>query len=83
MGNGAAGATIPTHYIIVRPFVRRNTSKIQQNISGRLTSEDRTRDRYKILGYLSTAAKNGLNQMTALRQAILGRPWMPPLPSPT
>jgi transposase len=58
-------------------------SKIQQNISGRLTSEDRTRDRYKILGYLSTAAKNGLNQMTALRQAILGRPWMPPLPSPT
>jgi transposase len=58
-------------------------SKIQQNISGRLTSEDRTRDRYKILGYLSTAAKNGLNQMTVLREAILGHPWMPPLPSPT
>jgi hypothetical protein len=34
-------------------------SKIQQNISGRLTSEQRTKDRYKILGYVSSAAKNG------------------------
>jgi transposase len=50
-------------------------SKIQQNISGRLTSEDRTRDRYKILGYLSTAAKNGLNQMTVLREASYVRPY--------
>jgi transposase len=54
-------------------------SKIQQNISGRLTSEDRTRDRFTILGYLSTAAKHGLNRMTVLREAILGRPWMPEL----
>ena len=52
-------------------------SKIQQNVSGRLTSEDRTRDRYKILGYLSTAAKHGLNQMTVLRDVSLGRPWIP------
>jgi hypothetical protein len=52
-------------------------SKIQQNISGRLTSEDRTRDRYTILGYVSTAAKHGLNQMTVLRDAFLGRPWIP------
>lgn len=56
-------------------------SKIQQNISGRLTSEDRTRDRFTILGYLSTATKHGLHQMTVLRQAILGRPWMPELPA--
>jgi hypothetical protein len=56
-------------------------SKIQQNISGRLTSEQRTRDRFTILGYLSTAAKHGLNQITVLRQAILGRPWMPALPA--
>ncbi|QSB13757.1 IS66 family transposase [Natronosporangium hydrolyticum] len=56
-------------------------SKIQQNISGRLTSEDRTRDRFQILGYLSTATKHGLNQITVLRQAILGRPWMPELPA--
>lgn len=58
-------------------------SKIQQNISGRLTSEQRTRDRYKILGYVSSAAKNGLNKMVVLREAMLGRPWMPPLPAPT
>jgi hypothetical protein len=58
-------------------------SKIQQNISGRLTSEQRTKDRYKILGYVSSAAKNGLNKMAVLRDAMLGRPWMPPLPAPT
>jgi len=58
-------------------------SKIQQNISGRLTSEERTKDRYKILGYVSSAAKNGLNKMTVLRDAMLGRPWMPELPAPT
>jgi transposase len=57
-------------------------SKVQQNISGRLTSEDRARDRYTIRGYLSTAAKHGHNTITALRQAILGRPWLPPDPVP-
>ena len=58
-------------------------SKIQQNISGRLTSEDRTQDRYTIRGYVSTAAKHGLNKITVLRDALLGRPWMPDLPAPT
>lgn len=58
-------------------------AKVQQNISGRLTSQDRTQDRYTIRGYLSTAAKHGHNMLTALREAILGRPWMPPHPQPT
>jgi hypothetical protein len=58
-------------------------AKIQQKISGRLTSEQRTKDRYKILGYVSSAAKNGLDKMAVLRDAILGRPWMPNLPAPT
>jgi transposase len=58
-------------------------AKIQQKISGRLTSEERTKDRYKILGYVSSAAKNGLDQMRVLREAVLGRPWMPDLPAPT
>ncbi|WP_255738101.1 transposase [Frankia sp. CiP3] len=49
-------------------------AKIQQNISGRLTSETVTQDRYTILGYLSTAAKHGLDIMTALRQTFGGRP---------
>jgi transposase len=42
-------------------------SEIQQNISGRLTSEARTTDRYRIRGYLSTTAKHGHNMMNALR----------------
>jgi transposase len=57
--------------------------KVQQNISGRLTSEKRTRDRYTIRGYLSTAAKHGLNMMAVLRDALVGRPWMPPQSVPT
>jgi transposase len=57
-------------------------SKIQQKISGRLTSIARTQDRYTILGYVSTAAKHGLDKITALRDALTGRPWMPPLPAP-
>ena len=58
-------------------------SKIQQNVSGCLTSETRTQDRYTTLGYLDTAAKHGRDKMTTLRQAVLGRPWMPELPVPT
>jgi len=57
-------------------------SKTQQKISGRLTSEQRTKDRYRIRGYLSTAAKHGCNTMDALRDAIIGRPWIPPSPAP-
>lgn len=57
-------------------------AKVQQNISGRLTSEARTKDRYTIRGYLSTAAKHGRDMMDALREAFLGRPWMPPDPVP-
>jgi transposase len=58
-------------------------SKIQQKISGRLTSDARTQDRYTILGYLSTAAKHGLDKITVLRDALTGHPWMPTLPTPT
>jgi hypothetical protein len=58
-------------------------SKVQQNISGRLTSEQRTKDRYTIRGYLSTAAKHGQNVMAVLRDAISGRPWRPPHPALT
>src|SRR4051812_48831090 len=42
-----------------------------------------TRDRYTIRGYVSTAAKHGLNTITVLRDALLGRPWIPDLPVPT
>lgn len=57
-------------------------AKCQQNVSGRLTSADRTQDRYTIRGYVSTAVKHGYNALTVLRDAITGRPWMPPDPAP-
>ena len=58
-------------------------TKTQQKISGRLTSEDVTADRLTIRGYISTAAKHGVNIMTVLRDTIAGTPWAPPLPAPT
>jgi len=58
-------------------------SKVQQNVSGRLTSETRTQDRNTIRGYVSTAIKHGLNAIAVLRDALTGQPWTPPLPAPT
>jgi transposase len=51
--------------------------KTQQKISGRLTSEKTTRDRLTLRSYISTAAKHGANPMTALHDALTGRPWTP------
>lgn len=58
-------------------------SKLQEKISGRLTSIQRTHDRYTVLGVISTAAKHGRDKLATLRDALLGKPWMPPLPTPT
>jgi hypothetical protein len=57
-------------------------AKTQQKISGRLRSEETTRHRYAIRGYISTAAKHQASVLTALRDALLGTPWMPPIPTP-
>jgi transposase len=57
--------------------------KTQQKISGRLQSEDITRDRLTIRSYISTAAKHGADIMNALRDAITGNPWTPPTPTTT
>ena len=57
-------------------------AKTQQKISGRLRSEQATRHRYAIRGYLSTATKHGINVLAALRDALEGHPWMPPIPNP-
>ena len=56
-------------------------SKIQQNVSGRLTSVARTEDRYRIFGYVATAVKHGIDQFAALDDLMHGRPWMPPAPA--
>jgi hypothetical protein len=55
-------------------------SKTQQKISGRLRSETAARNRYAIRGYTDTARKHGADVMTAIRDALTGNPWMPPLP---
>jgi transposase len=56
-------------------------AKTQQKISGRLRSEQASRHRYAIRGYISTAAKHDADVLAALRDAITGQPWMPPIPS--
>ena len=56
-------------------------SKTQQKISGRLRSETTTRDRYAIRGYASTAAKHGIAVFTAIRDALAGNAWIPPIPA--
>jgi hypothetical protein len=53
-------------------------SKIQEKISGRLTSIDRTKDRYLIRGVLSTAVKHLTNPMAVLRDVFRGKTWLPP-----
>ncbi|MGW4517286.1 IS66 family transposase [Streptomyces sp. NPDC004393] len=53
-------------------------SKIQENISGRLTDLERAKDRYLIRGVLSTAAKHAVNPLTVLRDAFTGTTWLPP-----
>jgi hypothetical protein len=69
----------PTNNISERDL---RPTKTQQKISGRLTSEDTTQDRLDIRSYLDTARKNGINLMTALRQALSGHPWRPPSLAP-
>jgi transposase len=53
-------------------------SKIQEKISGRLTSIDRAKDRYRIRGVLSTAIKHAVQPMTVLADAFRGKTWLPP-----
>jgi transposase len=55
-------------------------AKTQQKISGRLRSEKAARDRYAVRGYASTAVKHGHDALTAIRDALTGNPWMPPVP---
>ncbi len=57
--------------------------KTQQKISGRLTSEDTTRDRLDIHSYIDTARKHDCNVMDILRTAMTGTPWSPLDPAPT
>jgi transposase len=70
----------PTNNISERDL---RPTKTQQKISGRLTSETITQDRLDIRSYLDTVRKHGSNAMDALRAALTGNPWHPPIPTPT
>jgi transposase len=51
--------------------------KLRQKISGTFRSFDALVDFCRIRGYVSTARKNGLNALDALRRVFLGEPFMP------
>jgi transposase len=57
-------------------------AKVQQKISGRLRSEQATRHRYAIRGYISTAAKHGISAVIALRDALTETPGCRQFPRP-
>ncbi len=52
--------------------------KTRQKISGRLTSDDVTRDRLDVRSYIDTARKRGLAACDVLCQLVTGQPWLPP-----
>ncbi len=51
--------------------------KLRQKISGTFRSFDALVDFCRIRGYVSTARKNGLNALDALRRVFLGNPFLP------
>ena len=51
--------------------------KLQQKISGTFRSFDALVDFCRIRGYVSTARKNGLTALNALRRVFLGDPFVP------
>jgi hypothetical protein len=63
-----------------RVIPRLRPARKQQKISGRLRSGQATRHRDAIRGYIDTARKHGIRVLSAIRDALAGDPWMPPIP---
>lgn len=57
--------------------------KTQIKISGCHRSDTGGRAWLRVRGYISTARKNRINVLDALRDAIIGTPWTPPHPAAT
>jgi len=56
--------------------------KLRQKISGTFRSFDALVDFCRIRGYVSTARKNGINALDALRRVFLGDPFLPAVNTP-
>ena len=56
--------------------------KLRQKISGTFRSFDALVDFCRIRGYVSTARKNGLNALDALRRVFTGDPFVPAINTP-
>jgi transposase len=54
--------------------------KIQPKVSGGWRNSTGARHWLQIREYISTTHKNQINTLTALRDALTGNPWLPPLP---
>jgi transposase len=54
-------------------------TKTQMKISGCHRSETTAKAWLRVRGYISTVRKHGGNVLDALRDAITGNPWLPPL----
>jgi len=52
-------------------------TKVQKKISGTFRSEEGATAFCRIRGYVSTARKNGLNALNAIRNAFEGTPYLP------
>ncbi len=57
--------------------------KTQIKISGCHRSDPGARAWLRVRGYISTARKNLIKVLDALRDAIIGTPWTPPHPAAT
>ncbi|WP_344504042.1 IS66 family transposase, partial [Dactylosporangium maewongense] len=55
-------------------------TKIQMKISGAWRTTTGAHHWLQVRSYISTATKHGQNTLTALRHALTGNPWLPPLP---
>jgi transposase len=55
--------------------------KLQVKISGCWRTIDGARHWLRVRSYISTLRKNGIPVLAALRDALTGNPWMPPLPT--
>jgi hypothetical protein len=61
----------------LRDYQHLRMIKAQLKISGGWRTQHGARAWLRVRGYISTARKNGLHIITALRDAITGNPWLP------